>query len=221
MLVAHEFLLLVLNDETGRIQPHAAAADAALAGALLIDLTSRGFVGLTSKQDRGRKGRLVVRSLEFPPEPVLQQALGVVHNLKGRRPRAAILQVAKGVRDQLAAELAHAGILRHEPLKLLGLFTLTRWPVVDTAAKTELRRRISRVLSGSAQPDSRTGPLIALLYALGAVTSVIPVPDKRAATRRAKEIAYGPWAADPVQAMYAAVVATVTHAKAAESSGGG
>nr|WP_042191204.1 GPP34 family phosphoprotein [Kibdelosporangium sp. MJ126-NF4]CEL19915.1 hypothetical protein [Kibdelosporangium sp. MJ126-NF4]CTQ97139.1 hypothetical protein [Kibdelosporangium sp. MJ126-NF4] len=223
MLAAHDLLLLVLDDETGKILPGLPMVDTALAGAVLVDLTVRGLVDLTGEHDHGRKGRLIMRSGQLPPEPVMQQGLNVISQLQGRKPDAALKPLAKGLRDQLAAELIHAGILRREEHKVLGLFRTNRLPANDSSYEAELRARLWHVLSGEVAPDWRTGPLIALLHAMNAVTTVISVPNKRAAKRRAKEIAYGTWASEAVrravQAMQAAVIASVIAATSASSPG--
>lgn len=219
MALAHDLLLLMLDDREGKVLARPTVADAALAGAVLVDLTARGHIGVTVKGEAGRRGRLVVRSPQLPPEPVLRQGLSVVHNLHGRKPRAAISRLAPGVRDQLAGELVRAGVLRHEPVKLMGLVTFDRFPAVDIAVKAALRHQLSLVLSGETQPDPRTGTLVSLLYTANVDTRVIAVPDKRAAARRAKEITRGTWAPEAVHTMQAAVIAAVRHASAADSSG--
>ncbi|ONI91004.1 hypothetical protein ALI144C_01920 [Actinosynnema sp. ALI-1.44] len=219
MALAHELLLLMLDDMDGKVLARPTVADAALAGAVLVELTARGQVGITVKGEAGRKGRLVVRSHRPLPEPVLQHGLQAVHDLQGRKPRAAISRLAQGVRDQLAGDLVQAGIVRQESIKLMGLFTFHRFPAVNIAAKAKLRYQLSLVLSGETRPDLWTGTLIALLYAANVDTQVITTPDKRAAARRAKEIARGSWAAEAVQAMQAAVIAAVHRASAADSAG--
>jgi hypothetical protein len=54
---------------------------------------------------------------------------------------------------------------------------------------------------------------------MGAVTRVVSVDDKRAARRRAKEIAEGDWAADAVRGAVQEVQTAVTVAVVAATSG--
>lgn len=212
MLVAHDLLLLLLDDETGKITWHAHEPDKALAGAVLIDLAARELIGVTGP-DAAKKGRLVVNAGAAPPEPVLRRALDVVREREGRKPDAVLAPLAKGLRDQLADELVAAGILRREEHKALGLFRATRLPAADDSRETALRAELAAILTGDRQPDERTGPLIALLFAVEAIATVVPPEHKRTAKRRAKEIAEGDWAAtavhDAVRAVQAAVLVSV------------
>ncbi len=73
-----------------------------------------------------------------------------------------------------------------------------------------------QILLRDAEPDERTGCLIALLHAATAVTKVVP-GDRARVRARAKEIAQGNWAAaavkkaiDSVTAVVVTVVTTAT-----------
>jgi hypothetical protein len=216
MLVAHDLLLLLLDDESGRISAMLSEPDKALAGAVLVDLTARGLVGIAEEGETVKKGRLVMRSSEAPAEPVLSHAVDVVREREGSKPESALGPLAKGLRDQLADDLVAAGVLRREEHKALGLFRTTRLPADDTSYEDELRERLSRVLTGAEEPDERTGPLIALLFAMDGLMRVLDIEDKKAAKRRARQVAEGDWAASAVrsavQAMQTAVIVTVTAA---------
>jgi hypothetical protein len=104
---------------------------------------------------------------------------------------------------------------------VLGLFPTRRLPAQDVTHEATVRSRILAALSGTT-PDERTAALIALLSALHAVTTVFEVPDKRAARRRAKEIAEGQWAATAVrkavEAVYAATAAATMPATTAATT---
>lgn len=217
MLVAHDLLLLLLDDETGKIGVSATEPDKALAGAVLIDLAGRELVGLTDK------GRLAVLARQVPPEPALHHGLAVVKDREGQKPQSVLGPIAKGLRDQLAGDLVEAGILRQEEHKVLGLFRTTRLPATDSSYEDELRTRLTAVLAGTAAPDERTGPLIALLNAVGVLHRVVPVDDKRAAKRRAKEIAEGEWAAaavrKAVQEVQSAIMVAVIASTAVTTAG--
>ncbi|ALG08564.1 GOLPH3/VPS74 family protein [Kibdelosporangium phytohabitans] len=199
MLVAHDLLLLMLDDESGKLLLSQAVANMGLAGAVMVDLTARGLIDLTGEHDRGRAGRLVVRSAPAPAEPVLRHGMDVVSQYQGRKPAAVVHPLSKGLREPLAAELVGAGILRHDEHKVMGLFRTTRLPANDSSHEAELRSHLWQVLTGEVPPDWRTGPLAGLLYAMNAVTTIITVPDKRAAKKRAKELSYGTWVPDAVR----------------------
>lgn len=224
MLLAHDLLLLFLDDETGRIVSGVSEPDMGLAGAVLVDLTSRGLVDIAGDNDEVRKGRLVLRPHREPPsDPVLRRGLDVVGQQMGRKPGSALGPLAKGLRDQLADDLVEARILRRSEHKILGLFRTTRLPANNHSHEAALRIELSKVLSGEQQPDERTGPLIALLHATDSVTKVFKVDDKRAVRKRAKQVAEGDWAAaavrQAVQNIQAAVITTIAATSAAASSG--
>lgn len=224
MLVAHDLLLLLLDDETGKITWHVHEPDKALAGALLIDLAARELVSVAGEGAAVKKGRLVVRAGAAPEEPVLRRALDVVAERAGRKPDAVLAPLAKGLRDQLADDLVAAGVLRREEHRSLGLFRTTRLPAADDSYENALRAELAAVLAGTRRPDGRTGPLIALLYGMDAVTKLVTVADKRTAKRHAKQVAEGDWAAaavrDAVQATQQAVIVAVIAATTVATTAG-
>ena len=106
-----------------------------------------------------------------------------------------------GLRDSLLERLAAAGILRREQDTFLLVFERTRWPSVDAAHETEVRRALSAALVDGRTPDPRTGVLIALLRELGQAHKVVPHEGMSDAEvkKRAAEIAEGGWATDAVK----------------------
>jgi hypothetical protein len=239
MLVAHDLLLLLLDDTSGKMPAFLTEPDKALAGAVLVELAAGGFVDAEHPPGKPKQARIVASSVQPPGQQppgqqppgqvpqhlVLRGALDVVRAGHGRRADQLLGPIAKGLRVVLANELVQAGALRREQHKVLGLFPVTRLLAQNRAYEDELRRQLVAVLDGTRMPDNRTGPLIALLSALDAVANVLPVADKRQAKRRAKEIAAGDWAAvavrKAVEAVQAAAVAAVMGAAAAASAGGG
>ena len=222
MLLAEELLLLALDDETGRIT--VSEIDRGLAGAVLIELALLGRVRVAEKNEAVRAGRLMVVPGAEPGHPVLRSGLATLDDRAGRKPQHVIDALAKSLRDRLADSLVEAGVLRREKHKVLGLFPTRRLPANDVTHERTVREKIAAALSGDT-PDDRTAALVALLSALDAVTKVFDVPDKRAAKRRAKEIAEGQWAADAVrkavQAVQAATMAAITVAATAGATSGG
>ena len=109
--------------------------------------------------------------------------------------------------------------------KLLGLFPRTTWPAVDSAHEDDVRRAITACLVDGADPDERTGALIALLAAIDqAHNAVAPGTEakKRDLEQKAKQIAEGQWAAkavkDAVDAATAAMLGAVAASTAATSA---
>lgn len=212
MLIAHDLLLLLLDDDTGKTVSWLSQPDKALAGAVVIELAARGLVDVSDD------GKLVVRAGAAPEEPVLRRGLDLVRDKEGKKPDAVLGPLAKDLRDELADDLVAAGILRREERKVLGLFRTERLPANDDSYEATLRVRLGEVLAGAA-PDHRTGPVIALLHAMDALPQVLDLADKKAAKARAKEIAEGEWADDVVRASVKAVQSAVFYAVLAGPGG--
>jgi len=111
--------------------------------------------------------------------------------------------LAKDLRDELADDLVLAGIARREERKVLGLFRTERLPSADDSYENTLRVRLGEVrvrLAGTA-PDNRTGPVIALLHAMDALSQVLDLATRRRPrrARRRSRRATGPttWSARP------------------------
>jgi len=220
MLLAEELLLLAVDDETGRVE--VSQVDKGLAGAVLLELALLDRVRVAEKGEAVRAGWLVLRPGPAPAHPVLAAGLAALADQAGRKPEHVIDRLGKGLRDRLADGLVEAGVLRREKHRVLGLFPTRRLPAQDVTHEAEVRSRIRAALAG-ATPDERTSALIALLSALKAVTTVFAVADKRAARRRAKEIAEGQWAATAVrkavEAVYAATAASAAAAASVAATG--
>jgi hypothetical protein len=98
--------------------------------------------------------------------------------------------------------------------------------VADTTHEQEVRRTITACLVDGAQPDERTGALIALLAAIDQAHSAVTegtAAKQRDLEKRAKQIAEGQWAAKAVKqavdAATAAMVGAVAASTAATTAG--
>lgn len=217
MLLAEELLLLGLDDRTGKVV--VSELDKGLAGAVLIELALTERVRVAEKGEPVRAGRLVVMPGPAPAHPVLADALELVAAKEGRRPKDMIGKLSQRLRERLADDLVARGVLRREKHKVLGLFPTTRLPALDSGHEAGVRGRIEAALGG-ATPDERSAALIALLHAIRGLPHVFAVPDKRAANRRAKEIAEGQWAAAAVRKAIEEVYAATAAAAAVAASTG-
>jgi hypothetical protein len=227
MLLAEDLLLLLTDDDSGKLLVSGTEVDVALGGAQLIELTLAGRVDLTG-DDEGRKGRLVVRDATRTTDPLLDEALDVVASKAGKKPDAVVGPLGKKLRDRLYTRLAEQGVLRSEHGKVLGVFPTTKWPAADAAHERQLRAGLEQALLTGLQPPERIAALVSLLHALRSVHKVVRPKDhglaKRDLDRRAKEIAEGDWGSaavrKAVQAMTAATLAAVTAATTTTVIGG-
>lgn len=122
MLIAEDLLLLLYDDDSGKPATDATRLDTALAGAVLLELSLGGQVGIADDSGPTKAGRLVVTSGESTGEPVLDDAMTVVADAEGKKPAQVLGKLKKGLRDRLLAGLAERGILHAEAGKVLGLF---------------------------------------------------------------------------------------------------
>ena len=222
MLLAEDLLLLLTDDESGRLLLGTAETDAGLGGAQLIELTLAGRIDLAGEGE-GRKGRLVVRSADRFDEPLLDEALDVVTAHQGKKPDAVLKPLGKRLRDRLYTRLREQGVLREERGKVLGIVPTRRWPAVDQAYERQLRTQVEQTLLLGLAPGDRIAALVSLLYALRVLPKVVPPKQhgvsRRDLERRAKAVAEGDWGSAAVRkavdAMAAATMAAVTAATTA------
>jgi hypothetical protein len=224
--LTEQYLLLALDDATGRPLLSAQHLQFALAGASVAELTLQGALDVSDGADGGQQGRFHVTGRATPSDPVQREALELTRD---RKPRDAIRKIGQGsfagrLREALQQGLAARGVLREEQVKILGLFPSTTWPVHDPAPEAAVRARVLAALTGSAAPGEETAALVSLLLATDLTRKIFPDQDRRALKQRAKEIAESEWsgaavkrAIDDVNAVMVAVMVTTTGAITAGS----
>ncbi len=221
MLLAEDLLLLLTDDDTGRLVA-GSTVDLALGGAQLVELA------MLRRVDIDERKRLVVLDASPTGDAVLDHALEVAQRHAGRKPASVVGELGKKVRERLYERLTAAGILRVEHGKVLGVFPTTRWPTVSADHEAAVRRGLTGDLVHGLTPEPRDAALVALLHALR-VTHKVVDPKEHGLTRReldsrAKQIAEGSWGSaavrQAVDAMTAAVTVAVTAGVAAAANGG-
>jgi hypothetical protein len=221
-LIAEDLLLLVLDDEKGTIKT--SYPQAVLGGALLIELAITGAVEVEEKKGLWRSAKVRALPGRSPEDPVLRAAYDVVL-AKERGAQELVERLGKGVKEQLADRLVDRGILERRQGRVLGLFPRTRWPAADTSHEDALLRALTAALVQGAQPDERTGALVALLAAIDKAHKIVDHEglSNGEVRKRAKEIGEGAWAAkavkDTITAAVAAIAAVTMAASIGASSG--
>ena len=222
-LIAEDLLLLLLDDEKGRVPasmwvdvgtPLAAAALAELGMHEAVELEPGSFLSSARLRATGRS----------EADPTLARVLAVVAE-KPRAVSSVVERSKKGLRDDVAQRLVQAGVLRREEDRVLGLFPRTSWPAVDVQREAGVRERLRQVLVGGAEPDPRTAVLAGVLGALERVPQTLGLhgAEAKEAKQRAKAIAKGDWASkavtDAMQAVMMATMVPVIVTTAATGSG--
>jgi hypothetical protein len=219
-LLAEDLLLLLLDDERGTTTALWVDVRVPLAGALLAELALREDVIVEQATSIWRAALVRPTPGAAAEDPVLARALEIVA-AKPRSAQALLPRLGEGLRDELAARLAAAGILERHDDRVLGIFPRTRWPAVRSTHEAEVRAQVSRALQEGATPDARTAALVALLSAIEKVPQVLGLRGRegRAAARRASALAEGNWASKAVRdAVRAALSAATTTTAAATSA---
>lgn len=207
MLLAEDLLLLLTDDETGRLRVSGSEIDVALGGAQLVELSLSGHVGVEEK-------RLVVLDTTPTGDEVLDQALQTVRDREGKKPSSLVSPLGEKLRPRLYERLAASGILRAEQGKVLGLFPTTRWPTSSADHEAAVLRAVTSALVQGTTPEPRDAALIALLHALRSTDRVVDPKEhglaRKDLNRRAKEIAEGNWGSKAVREAIDAMLAMVT-----------
>ncbi|WP_323095336.1 GOLPH3/VPS74 family protein [Intrasporangium sp. YIM S08009] len=218
MLIAEDLLLLLTDDDTGRLVASGTLTDIALGGALLVELALAHRVEVEGTAGRHRHDRLVVRDRTPTGDDVLDAALATVSREEGKKPQSALTALSKGTRARLYERLVDAGVLRAANGRVLGVIPTHRWPSQDVRHETDVQGELVVSLRRGTATDARTGALIALLSALGAVPKVVdPVEvgvSRRELKERAARIAEGDWAAEAVRAAISSLMAAIVAASA-------
>jgi hypothetical protein len=230
VLIAEEFLLLTIDDATGRKTMGAESLEPALGAALIVELALGERIGI-SPADAGWRQRGRVRIVNPAPtdDPELDALLGELERREGAKVKDLISplstkRITKGLPDRLLARLAGAGVVASHEDKVLGLFPKRRFPTRDPEPEELIRRRLQAALVGGETPTERTTALVALLQATNRIPKVVHAEDRKALKARAKELAEGDWAAkavkDAIDETYA-VIAGISASAGAAGAGSG
>lgn len=231
MLIAEEYLLLALDEKTGKLRVGSERLEPALGGALLVELALRERVGATPHEAGWTKrGRVTITSLTPTDDPELDAALEKLAANEGKKVKDLLStytskknRLGHGVRERLQDRLVAAGALQRIEGTVLGFIPRTTWPAGDPAAEDDVRRRLQGALVEGTTPTERTVALVALLQVTGLLPKVVTTEDKRALKARAKQLTEGDWAAkavkDAIEAAAAATMAAAGAAGVAASSG--
>jgi hypothetical protein len=221
-LIAEDLLLLLLDDESGKLT-NATHLATGIGGALLVELALGGNVEVVKGTGHWARAKVLPTGAAGPSDPVLLEALDVVAH-KERTAQDLVDRLGRKRRDQLLGRLRERGVIEEREDRVLGLIPRRRWPTVDGTHEADVRRRLADALLHGTTPDERTAALVALLSALDVVHRVVEREgmSAREVKARAKEIAEGDWAAkavrDAVTAAEAAVAAAVIAASTTAST---
>jgi hypothetical protein len=230
MLIAEEYLLLALDERTGKLRVGSDVLGPALGGALVVELALRERIGVTPYEAGwNKRGRVTIISMTPTDDPELDAALAKLAENEGRKVKDLLSEystkkrrLSHGVRERLLERLAASGAVVRTEGTILGFIPRTTWPAGDPADEEDVRRRLQAALVEGTTPTERTVALIALLQVTGLLPKVVTTEDKKALKNKAKELTSGDWAAKAVKdAIDEAAAATAGAAAGAASAAAG
>ncbi|HEX8347379.1 MAG TPA: GPP34 family phosphoprotein [Actinoplanes sp.] len=183
--LAEELLLLAYDDQTGKATGSRIGLDLGMAAAVLIDLALAGRVSYAG-------GNLVVNDPTPIGEPIADQVLARAASDTPHTPAQWVQRLRHGLRDRVLADLVTRGVVRDVDEMQLGYIHVHRYPAVDRAYETDIRRRLAEALITDAAPDERTAALATLLTATRMEPALrLPPHEQEHAHRRLEAIANG------------------------------
>lgn len=175
LTLAEQFLLLALDDESGKLLPMPDRAfDYALAGALLADLARIGRLRVEDDGIHIEPGE----ALGSPAEDTALKDLsgGKVSSLRGALSHLA--GDAHGLRKQVIEQLVDKGILREEEQEIFWIFHFSRYPLADPSSEQAVRQRLKRCLGvPEAYMSESDHLLLALLHVCRMESLVLDDPE--------------------------------------------
>lgn len=165
LTMPEEILLLMLDDETGRLIDRAApSGDYALTGAILAEL-------VLEERITAEPGRIVVRDATPTGDAVLDEVLARIaaepETQGGRWWIEALARDAERHRDHYFNRLVERGILKAEEGRFLWIFPERRYPLISDKEEREVKARLMSVIFEDGVPEPRDSLLIGLTRAAG------------------------------------------------------
>ncbi|RVT90031.1 GPP34 family phosphoprotein [Rhodovarius crocodyli] len=184
-----EIVLLLLDDRTGRpVGLPPPAADYAIAGAVLMELSLRGAIDTDIE-------RVVVTDAKTTGDAVLDEALEMISaapSIEDSRHWIAELGLkGEHFRDVLLERLTRHGVLKLEEGKFLWVFSDRRYPKAaeGSAEVKEVRARLRDLILSDDIPEPRDALLVGLCRATGLVPLLLTPPELEETTARVDLIA--------------------------------
>lgn len=161
--VAEEIYLLALDDVRGVLKPlPVSALDYALAGAVLMELALRNRIDSDLSSMR-------IISADPTGDPLLDDALNKIRRKPDPQPTSFWLEQfadeSERIEERVLERLIGKGILKQENKRILWVFAVRRYPVIDDRESKEVRSRLRDLIMGDEIPDPRDAILICLANA--------------------------------------------------------
>ncbi|MCW7754230.1 GPP34 family phosphoprotein [Desulfobotulus sp. H1] len=160
---AEEILLLALDDQMEAFMPlPPQVLKLALSGAFLLELAISGHI------DTDLETLRVIRTTPTG-NPLLDEALVLLQKSQGLHSTGYWLKELvwnmPQKKERVLQALVEKGVLKVENHKILWVFTIRRYPMMDGKEVQEVRSRLRDLITGDAIPDPRDAVLVGLVHA--------------------------------------------------------
>jgi hypothetical protein len=165
LTMPEEILLLMLDDETGRLIDRAApSGDYALAGSILAELALQNRIDTDPKRlFAGNPAPTGTKVLD----DVVQRIIAEPEPHDSRWWIETLARDAETYRDEFFKILVSRGVLKAEEGRFLWFFSERRYPMVSDKEEREVKARLMAVIFNDEIPDPRDSLLIGLTRAAG------------------------------------------------------
>ena len=158
-----ELFLLALDDDRGVVKEYPnAELDYAMAGAALMELA------LANRIDTDPQSLFVVSTVPTG-NTMLDNLLKKISAVPDPKPiqfwLESLVQLGPEIRQQVLAHLIAKKVLKQEKQRILWVFAVRRYPVVNDHEHKEVKARLREVILSSQIPDPRDLVLISLVQA--------------------------------------------------------
>ncbi len=184
---AEELLLLGHDENSGNFHDLPDILfDAALAGAVLMDLAIRNRIDVDLE-------KLIILDQTPTGEELLDHALAALVQHPEIATTADALDLLRkeggAIEDKAIARLLERGILRREAARIFWVFETRRYPLIDGKELQEVKLRIAELLFSDTIPDPHDVVIIGLAQACGLLERVFAPNELEHCRGRIEQIA--------------------------------
>ena len=155
-----KFILLALDDDKGTFATEPFALTYGLAGAILLELSLKGYINIVDK-------RVVLRSHKRIGDPFLDTYLVKLTESKKNKRLSYWIQTfgnkERSIKKEILDKLIRKGILNKREEKFLWVFNNDKFPTVNSKPENELRKRLFEILEHHSKPEVDELMLISLI----------------------------------------------------------
>ncbi len=182
MLLTYEFLLLYIDNESGKFVGTMTGHGASMA--LLADLLREGRVSIAEEK---------LRVIDDSPtgEWILDEGLALIKTAKDDELKTVLRHMAAGwtpLRKRLVEEFVAKGVLREDERRILFIFPKACWPTANPSSEEATRSRLRRILIAHREPSTDDLALISAVRSCHLLEQFIPKENMEEAKERMREL---------------------------------